>query len=492
MKKTKLVSAILTSFLLFSGTHTFAQEEPTKNGLSANTAKAIVETISILNGIYVDPVPAKDFEDKIISGILSKFDSHSSYLDSEELKSFSEEMNGQYAGLGMIAKRPLPPSYGVKIEELLVDGPAFKAGLKEGDVIIKAGDKELRGSLSENIKHLKGKAGTVVKVSFMRNGQTLETKVTRNFIPTKSVFGEPCQCNGANALFLKVVNFNENTGLETIESLNKNLDKNPSAIILDLKDNPGGMLQASLELSSLFLKKGSNVVSTKERGVEPIYLKVEQESVGDIFWAKRQELFAKYPNLLNIPIYVMINAGSASASEIVAAALKDNNRATLVGEKTFGKGSVQKMIPLSNGGAIKITIARYYTPSGKTIQADGVKPNIEIVDDRPWRVSLLEIQKKKYLEKVPNNFEREADLPGHLTAKYKTNNELIKEFESKISEENIYIEKSEPYEKRFSYFPISKDGKMDSITQRTVNEILNKSKEALKTGNKGKIKEANT
>lgn len=492
MKKTKLVSAILTSFLLFSGNTTFAQEEQAKNGLSANTAKAIVETISILNGIYVDPVPPKDFEDKIISGILSKFDSHSSYLDSEELKSFSEEMNGQYAGLGMIAKRPLPPSYGVKIEELLADGPAAKAGLKEGDVIIKAGDRELRGSLSENIKHLKGKAGTVVKVSFLRNGQTLETRVTRNFIPTKSVFGEFCQCNGANALFLKVVNFNEHTGLETIENLNKNLDKNPNAIILDLKDNPGGMLQASLELSSLFLKRGSNVVSTKERGVEQIYLKVEQESVGDIFWAKRQELFAKYPNLLNIPIYVMINAGSASASEIVAAALKDNNRATLIGEKTFGKGSVQKMIPLSNGGAIKITIARYYTPSGKTIQADGVKPNIEVVDDRPWRISLLEIQKKKYLEKVPNSFEREADLPGHLTAKYKTNNELIKEFESKISEENIYIEKSEPYEKRFSYSPISKDGKMDSITQRTVNEILNKSKEALKTGTKGKIKEANS
>ncbi len=492
MKKNKLVSAVIASCIIFSGTSTFAQEEPSRNGLAPNTAKAIVETISILNGIYVDPVPPKDFEDKIISGILSKFDSHSSYLDSEELKSFSEEMNGQYAGLGMIAKRPLPPSYGVKIEELLIDGPAAKAGLKEGDVIIKAGEKDLKGSLSENIKHLKGKAGTVVKVTYVRGGQTLETKVTRNFIPTKSVFGDYCQCNGANAVFLKVVNFNENTGIETIENLNKHLEKNPTAIILDLKDNPGGMLQASLELSSLFLKRGSNVVSTKERGVDQIYLKADQESVGDVFWAKRQELITKFPNILNIPIYVMINAGSASASEIVAAALKDNNRATLVGEKTFGKGSVQKMIPLSNGGAIKITIARYYTPSGKTIQADGVRPNIEIVDDRPWRMSLLDIQKKKYLEKVPSSFEREADLPGHLTAKYKTNNDLIKEFESKISEENIYLEKSEPYEKRFSYSPISKDGKMDSITQRTVNEILSKSKEALKTGNKGKIKEVNS
>lgn len=492
MKKNKLVSALLVSSIAFCSSIAIAQEEQPKSGLSPNTAKAIVETISILNGLYVDPVPAKDFEDKIISGILSKFDSHSSYLDSEELKSFSEEMSGQYAGLGMTAKKPLSPNYGVKIEELLAEGPAAKAGLKESDIIIKAGDKELRGTLSENIKHLKGKPGTIVKITYIRNGQIFETKVVRNFIPTKSVFGEFCQCNGANSFFLKVVSFNEQTGNEAIELLSKNLDKNPKAIIIDLKDNPGGMLQASVELSALFLKRGSNVVSTKERGTEQIYLKVDPESTGDVFWNKRQEILSKYPSLLNIPIYVMINTGSASASEIVAASLKDNNRATLIGEKTFGKGSVQKMVPLSNGGAIKVTIARYYTPSGKTIQADGVKPNIEVVDDRPWRLSLLELQKKKYLEKIPNSFEREADLPGHLTAKYKTNSELIKDFENKISEDNVYLEKSEPYEKRFSYSPISKDGKMDSITLKTVNEILNKSKEALKYGAKEKNKEANS
>ena len=493
-----MVSALIASSLVVFSSISFAEEESSKNNFNVNSAKSIVETISLLNSIYVDPMPSKDFEDKIISGILSKFDSHSSYLDTESLKIFAEEMNGQYAGFGMIAKRPLSPNYGVKIEELFGDGPAARAGLKEGDVIIKAGDKELKGGLSDNIKYLKGKAGTTVKVTYLRNGQTLETTVTRNFIPTKSVFGEFCQCNGSNAVFLKIVNFNENTGIEAIENLSKHLDKNPSAIIIDLKDNLGGMLQASVELSSLFLKNGSTVVSTKERSSGQTYLKVTQESIGEAFWNKRQELLNKFPNLATIPVYVMINSNSASASEILSAALKENNRATLIGEKTFGKGSVQRMVPLSNGGAIKITIARYYTPSGRTIQAEGVTPDIEVVDNRPWRAYLLDMQKKKYLEKTPTSFERESDLPGHLTAKYKTNTELINEIETKISEENLYLEKSEPYEKRFSYYPVSKDGKMDAITLRTVNEILKKSKEAkdskeiMKTGSKSKKNDSNS
>ncbi len=498
MKKNKLVSALITSSLIAFSSISFAQEDQSKNTLSPTSAKSIVETISILNSIYVDPMPSKDFEDKVISGILSKFDSHSSYLDSESLKNFEEEMNGKYAGLGMIAKRPLSQNYGVKIEELFTDGPAERAGLKEGDVIIKAGNKELNGSLSDNIKYLKGKAGTTVKITYLRNGETLETTVTRNFINTKSVFGEFCQCKGSNAVFLKIVNFNENTGIEAIENLSKHLEKNPSAIIIDLKDNPGGMLQASVELSSLFLKNESIVVSTKERSKGQTYLKVNQESIGESFWNKRQEFLKKFPNLATIPVYVMINSNSASASEILSAALKDNNRATLIGEKTFGKGSVQRMISLSNGGAIKITIARYYSPSGKTIQAEGVSPDIEVVDNRPWRVSVLDMQKKKYLEKTPTSFEREADLPGHLTATYKTNSELINEIETKISEENFSLDKSQPYEKRFSYYPISKDGKMDAITSRVVNEILKKYQEAkplkenIKTGSNSKKNDSNS
>lgn len=477
MNKIKLLALAVTVPLLL-GTSAFAQEDAGKSKLTSNTAKAIVETISALNIAYVDPIPQKEFEDKIISGILSKFDSHSSYLDSEELKSFTEDMSGQYAGLGMIAKRPHSPQYGVRIEELLKDGPAYTAGLKEGDTIIKVGDKELRGTLEENIKFLKGKAGTTIKVTYLRGNDKGETKVTRNFIPTKSVFSSLCECNGTNTLFLRVVGFNENTGSEAIESLKANMDKKPTAIVLDLKDNPGGMLQASLELSSLFLRKDSIVVSTKERGSDQNYLQVNKESIDADFWSKRSSLISQYPNLIDsIPLYVMINSGSASASEIVAAALKDNSRATLVGEKTFGKGSVQRMINLSNGGAIKITIARYYTPSGITIQAEGVKPHIEISDNRPWRLYLLDLQKKKYLEKTPHSFERESDLPGHLNAKYKTNTELVKEFENKISDENIYVEKVEPYEKRFSYSPLSKDGKMDSITSATISDILKKAKD---------------
>ncbi len=485
----KSLLALSLSFLAFTPSAFATDSTKEKIGLSPNAAKSIVETISILSGVYVDPIPQKEFEEKIISGILSKFDSHSNYLSSEDLKEFSEEMNGQYAGLGMIAKRPENGTKGVKIEELLKKGPADMAGLAEGDIIIKAGDKELTGALQDSIKLLKGKAGTQVKVTYLRGTEVKETVVTRNNIPTNSVFSNFCECNGANSLFLRIVGFNEKTGDEAIEALMKNMPKNPTAIVLDLKDNPGGMLQSSLEISSLFLNKDSLVVSTKERVGGDSILKVNEESTRPDFWKKRQQLIETFPNLTgNIPLYVMINSSSASASEIVAAALKDHKRATLVGEKTFGKGSVQKMIPLTNGGAIKITIARYYTPSGETIQAKGVIPHIEIVDDRPWKITLMDLLKKKHLEKTPKSFERESDIPNHLAATYKTNEQLLKQFEEEISENTIFIKKNEPYEKRFSYHPLSSEGKMDSITSATIQSINKKNKEVLNQTKRKEIK----
>ncbi len=316
----------------------------------------ILETI---NNEYFKQINEGEAIDGAINGMLQSLDPYSSYMSPKTFKNMNTETKGEFGGLGI----EVTMEGGlVKVITPIDDTPADKAGIKSGDYIIKLDDKQVKGiTLDEAVNTMRGKSGTSITLTIRRVNvnEPITVKIVREVIKTKSVISEVKE----NIGYLRLRSFNEKSGDELIDKIKeiKRSNTDISGYILDLRNNPGGLLSQAIKISDAFLDSGE-IVSTKGR--DPRDIKVYNSKKGD-------EINGK-------PLIVLINQGSASASEIVAGALKDHKRAIVVGEKSFGKGSVQSIMPLSNGGGLRLTTAKYYLPSGETIEEIGVLPDIKV------------------------------------------------------------------------------------------------------------------
>ena len=320
------------------------------------------EVLEKINKEYVDEINQSDSMDSAINGLLQSLDPYSGYMSPEIFNEMQTETSGEFGGLGIEVTME---SGVVKAISPIDDTPASKAGIKAGDYIVKINDTQVQGkSLSEAVELMRGPVGSSIELTIRRRGEkkALTFNVTREIIQIKSVKAELLE---KNIGYIRLTSFNENSAGQIKKEINRfEKNKNLKAYILDLRNNPGGLLSQAIKISDFFLDNGE-IVSTKSR----------QQSENRKWFAKKGDL-TKGKTIL-----VLINYGSASASEIVAGALKDHKRAILIGENSYGKGSVQSIIPLKNKGAIRLTVAKYYLPSGKSISEVGVSPDIEIDEE---------------------------------------------------------------------------------------------------------------
>jgi len=320
------------------------------------------EVLEKINKEYVDEINQSESMDAAIDGLLQSLDPYSAYMSPEILNEMQTETSGEFGGLGIEVNME---SGVVKVISPIDDTPASRAGIKAGDYIIKIDDIQVQGkSLSEAVDLMRGPVGSSIILTVRRIGQkkALTFEIVREIIQIKSVKADLLENNVG---YLRLTSFNENSGdqiREQIREFEKN--ENINSYILDLRNNPGGLLSQAIRISDFFLDNGE-IVSTKSRKA-----------------SENRKWFAKKGDLIGgKTLVVLINYGSASASEIVAGALQDHKRAIILGENSYGKGSVQSIIPLKNKGAIRLTVAKYYLPSGKSISEVGVSPDIEIDED---------------------------------------------------------------------------------------------------------------
>lgn len=385
---------------------------------------------------YVEPVSDKKLLEDAIRGMLSGLDPHSSYLASEEYKELQEGTTGQFGGLGI--EVGMENGF-VKVVSPIDDTPAQRAGVKAGDLIVRLDDKPVKGmSLADAVKIMRGEPGSQIILTVIREGEEapLKFELTRDIIKVKSVKSRLLEKNYG---YLRISSFQSGTGqslLEAIDDLKKENEGPMKGVVLDLRNNPGGVLNAAVDVSDAFIDSGL-IVYTEGR-------------------IKNSEMrFNATPDdvINGAPIVVLINGGSASASEIVAGALQDHKRAIIMGEKSFGKGSVQTILPTSNGAAVKLTTARYFTPSGRSIQAQGIEPDVTLA-----RVKLAALDKAK-IEAV-----KESDLSHHLT----NGNDKDKQGKSNGAEEKNELNKDE----------LEKDADTPDVAEENIrdyplNEALN-------------------
>ena len=349
----KIIIIFLFSFLIL-------------NKSFAETEKNIYEKIDlfseVLNKIdkeYVESVNQSDAMDAAINGVLQSLDPYSAYMSPEVFNDMQTETSGKFGGLGI----EVGMEHGVvKVISPIDNSPASRVGVKAGDYIVKINDIQVQGkSLTEAVEIMRGPVGSDIKITVRRRGvkKAIIFKITREIIKIESVKSKYID----NSIgYLRLTSFNENSGDQIKDKIKEfNKKKDIKGYILDLRNNPGGLLSQAIKIADFFLENGE-IVSTKSRKI-----------------SENRRWFAKKGDLTKgKTLIVLINEGSASASEIVAGALKDHKRAILVGENSYGKGSVQSIIPLKNKGAIRLTISKYYLPSGKSISEVGVTPDIEV------------------------------------------------------------------------------------------------------------------
>jgi carboxyl-terminal processing protease len=357
---------------------------------------------------YVTEETDKKLIEAAINGMLTNLDPHSSFLNEEDFKDMQEQTKGEFGGLGIevTMKNGL-----VYVVAPIDDTPAFKAGIKAGDYISHIDGEAVYGlSISEAVKKMRGKPGESIDLKVIREGEKrpLDITIVRDIIKIKSVKSKVHD----DVAYVRITSFTENTGKQVEENIKKmfaEIGKDKvKGVVLDLRNNPGGLLTEAINVSDDFLNSGE-IVSTRGRHPED-----------------SQKFSAETGDVTNgLPVVVLINGGSASASEIVAGALQDQKRAVIIGEKSFGKGSVQTVIPVASNTAIRLTTSRYYTPSGKSIQAEGITPDIEV---RQGKVTYEEDFDKT----------KEANLAGHLENEKATNSkeqEKIKKLVNKLKKD---------------------------------------------------------
>jgi len=349
----KIIIIFLFSFLILN--KSFAETE--KN--IYEKIDLFSEVLNKINKEYVESVNQSDAMDAAINGVLQSLDPYSSYMSPEIFNDMQTETSGKFGGLGI----EVGMEHGVvKVISPIDNSPASRVGVKAGDYIVKINDIQVQGkSLTEAVEIMRGPVGSDIKITVRRRGvkKAIIFKITREIIKIESVKSKYID---KNVGYLRLTVFNENSGDQIKDKIKEfNKKKDIKGYILDLRNNPGGLLSQAIKIADFFLENGE-IVSTKSRKI-----------------SENRRWFAKKGDLIKgKTLIVLINEGSASASEIVAGALKDHKRAILVGENSYGKGSVQSIIPLKNNGAIRLTVSKYYLPSGKSISEVGVTPDIEI------------------------------------------------------------------------------------------------------------------
>jgi carboxyl-terminal processing protease len=388
------------------GTFAEAKESQNKSSTAKEKLEAYIKFTQILNLIesqYVDDVNTTTLVDKALKGLMANLDAHSTFMDTKAYKDLTVQTKGEFGGLGI--------SIGMKDGALTViaplDGtPAYKAGIKAGDIILKIDDKATIGmNIDESVKLMRGKPGTPVTLTIIRKNalKPLKIKIVRDIIKIKSVHAKTID---DNVLYLHITSFDQ----KVVDEVKKAISAHPKAkgIVLDLRNNPGGLLDQAVGLVDMFVDKG---VIVSQKG------KVKGENI---------EYKAHVAGTdKKTPIVTLVNGGSASASEIVSGSLQDFNRSVVIGEKTFGKGSVQVVMPIGKEEALKLTVARYYLPSGRTIQNVGVSPDITVhtgkIDFVEDPVLLKERDLKKHLqtelEKIDGKKSKEHNATDSNTTK---------------------------------------------------------------------------
>jgi carboxyl-terminal processing protease len=382
MSKSKTISLTLGSFIAgaFISLHLPAlADKDTKAGLPIDELRTFAEVYSAIKQGYVEPVEDKKMISNAISGMLANLDPHSSYLDADAFKDLQVGTQGEFGGLGI----EVGMEDGlVKVVSPIEDTPAYRAGIKSGDLIFKLDDTLVKGlTLSDAVKKMRGKPKTSIKLSILRKGETkpLEITLMREVIKVQSVKSKITEPGYG---WIRVTQFQDNTVAELAKHLTTLYKEgNLRGLVLDLRNDPGGLLNGAIGVSAAFLPPDVKVVSTDGRTED-----AKQEFLArprDYLRGTKEDPLRNLPaEIKKVPMVVLVNSGSASASEIVAGALQDYKRAVIMGTQTFGKGSVQSVLPLPNNTAIKLTTARYYTPEGRTIQAKGIMPDI-VVEESP-------------------------------------------------------------------------------------------------------------
>ncbi len=375
LKQASLVCAGLAGGILISLQFSARAEKEVRANLPIEELRTFAEVFNAIKQGYVEPIEDKKLITHAISGMLSNLDPHSSYLDSDSFKDLQTSTQGEFGGLGI--EVGLEDGL-VKVISPIEDTPADRAGVKTGDLIFKLDDKLVKGmTLTDAVKRMRGKPKTQIRLSIIRKGEPkpIEITLTREVIKVQSVKSKLVE-DGYG--YLRITSFQENTAASVVKHLN-DLYKPGSlkGLVLDLRNDPGGLLNAAIGVSASFLPYKTLVTSTDGRVPDAKHQYfVEPE---DYLRGSRDDFIKGLPvEALKVPMVVLINGGSASASEIVAGALQDHKRAVVMGTTSFGKGSVQTIIPLPGSTAIKLTTARYFTPSGRSIQAKGIIPDITV------------------------------------------------------------------------------------------------------------------
>ncbi len=359
----KYLLKIIFIFLIFLNTKTYSNTSSDKLYEKIDLFGEVLEKIK---QEYVDEIDQADVMDSAINGVLQSLDPYSAYMSPDLFKSMQTESRGEFGGLGI----EIGMEAGVvKVIAPISDTPAEKAGIKAGDYIVRINKEQVQGkTLMEAVKLMRGPVGSSIELTVRRKGEkkSLTFNIQRQIIEVKSVKSKILGIN-KNIGYIKLKSFNENSDKQFIEKIRNYEKKKLIGYIIDLRNNPGGLLNQAVAITDFFLEEGE-IVSTKGRRI-----------------SETRKFFARSGDgIQGKPIIVLINNGSASASEIFAGALKDHKRAIILGENSYGKGSVQSIIPLKNGGGIRLTISKYYLPSGKSISEVGVSPDILVKEQNQF------------------------------------------------------------------------------------------------------------
>jgi carboxyl-terminal processing protease len=380
-----LIAGLMAGVLLSIGHGVFAEREASRATLPVEELRTFSDVFGRIKNDYVVEVDDKELIENAIRGMLAGLDPHSSYLDAEQFTDLQVGTTGQFGGLGI--EVGMEDGF-VKVIAPIDDTPAHRAGIQAGDLIIRLDETPVKGmSLSDAVKIMRGDPGTDIVLTVVREGldQPIKITITRDVIKVKSVRAHMLDPGYG---YLRISQFQSKSAdnlVDAINELKKENGGNLAGLVLDLRNNPGGVLNGAVAVSDAFLTKGMIVYTEGRIADSKLRFNATPDDILD-----------------GAPMVVLVNQGSASASEIVAGALQDHKRAIIMGGKTFGKGSVQTILPLSSDSALKLTTARYYTPSGRSIQAEGITPDIEL---QPVQIAAVD----RDIEPL-----KEANLSNHL------------------------------------------------------------------------------
>lgn len=377
--------------------------------------QTFTKVLNFIQQFYVEPVDVKKLIYGAVKGMLRELDPHTNFLPPDIYKDFETETAGQFGGIGIEIS---VQNSVLTVISPIEDTPAWEAGIQPGDKLIEINGTSTKGlSLVEASQLMKGAKGSKVKLVIVRDSvdKPLEISITRGVVKIKSV--KPTEL-GDGLYYVRLTSFIENTGKDLEKFLSEKSKPEMRGLIMDLRKNPGGLLDQAILVSDLFLKEGT-IVSTMGRNPD----------------SRKVEMATKKGKFTEVPLIVLLNEHSASASEIVAGALQDNKRALIMGQKSFGKGSVQQVVKLGDGSGLKLTVARYYTPSGKSIQSEGITPDVEIED--------FEMQQAKQNTEAKGPVKREKDIAGHLLGEKEKKEKLKKEEEKTAWWKDVASKKEE-------------------------------------------------